>query len=879
MGNALPCGGSSNSRSSSPRGGLLRDSTFPSLAEGGMLTKMDTREDIEQMVWPGSGTDLGPMQLPVCQPSLLVAGVGRGREESSMLTAIKEAARRINLPCSAVATTEEANSSYRTGRHYLILLETRPSHDYDPASVTKAIRQSTGGEYAVIVGIVRRHLLDKEELLVVPHLNIGMDRIVCESVSRVGWTNELLQLVRGPVTSAFRLRHTQSLFTALDNVRDIVQITDSEHKVTWVNQTAEKVLGYSRTELIGRDIRELHSSGTSTNEQTDNHPAERNSDPWFVSKLSEGKMWEGTLSCLRKTGDRVPLSSRVAPVSFSKNHTTNQIIYVKDTPPLLSRLDSNAMESLKNYSLGNRKLSIDVTSIISEAANSQGWHGRRASSHKGYSIDAPISKVISLILAAQENQPSYIIQALDKVVDILKTSGSPDLFSPELDAERKRHRDPVTTDLLGALLAQGTKPILVKRRGSTVAQRKFSLYQLAMVQDPGGRGVAPRRPSVEKVQGLTTSNPRSSLTTIEQAPLQIRTLLADSTTWKFDIIALERLTEHRPLVWLGMTVLTRFEVPRTLGIEESVIQNWLTLIEANYRSGNTYHNSSHAADVMQATAYFLERENVRSLLDPVDEAICLIGAIIHDVDHPGRNSAFLCNSRSELAILYNDTTVLENHHSALGFKLTHSDDRVNIFQKLDPETYKVFRQGLIDVVLATDMSKHFVHVNKFCTTFRGVDHSEAALNERAELTPEGPEVQTILRRMLIKCADVSNPSRPLEHCRVWAERIAEEYFAQTDDEKAQGLPVVMPQFDRATCSIPKSQIGFYDFFIHDMFEAWNEYANCPELIENIGENYQYWKRQLAEEERSQADTEKGNEEVTDPDPEKSPVVQESEETT
>jgi len=146
-------------------------------------------------------------------------------------------------------------------------------------------------------------------------------------------------------------------------------------------------------------------------------------------------------------------------------------------------------------------------------------------------------------------------------------------------------------------------------------------------------------------------------------------------------------------------------------------------------------------------------------------------------------------------------------------------------------------------------------------------------------------VQTILRRMLIKCADVSNPSRPLEHCKVWAERIAEEYFAQTDDEKAQGLPVVMPQFDRSTCSIPKSQIGFYDFFIHDMFEAWNEYANCPELIENIGENYQYWKRQLAEEERSQADTDnKASEDVSDPDPENSTTrttiaQEESEETT
>jgi len=43
-------------------------------------------------------------------------------------------------------------------------------------------------------------------------------------------------------------------------------------------------------------------------------------------------------------------------------------------------------------------------------------------------------------------------------------------------------------------------------------------------------------------------------------------------------------------------------------------------------------------------------------------------------------SAFLCNSNHELAILYNDLCVLESHHSALAFKLTMSDDRVNIFK-------------------------------------------------------------------------------------------------------------------------------------------------------------------------------------------------------
>ena len=36
----------------------------------------------------------------------------------------------------------------------------------------------------------------------------------------------------------------------------------------------------------------------------------------------------------------------------------------------------------------------------------------------------------------------------------------------------------------------------------------------------------------------------------------------------------------------------------------------------------------------------------------------------------------------------------------------------------------------------------------------------------------------VIKRMLIKCADVSNPARPLPVCKEWANRIAEEYFAQ-----------------------------------------------------------------------------------------------------
>lgn len=57
------------------------------------------------------------------------------------------------------------------------------------------------------------------------------------------------------------------------------------------------------------------------------------------------------------------------------------------------------------------------------------------------------------------------------------------------------------------------------------------------------------------------------------------------------------------------------------------------------------------------------------------------------------------------------------------------------------------------------------------------------------------------------------PARPTALCVLCA--------LQTDEEKRQGLPVVMPVFDRNSCSIPKSQISFIDYFLTDMFAAWD----------------------------------------------------------
>jgi hypothetical protein len=86
-----------------------------------------------------------------------------------------------------------------------------------------------------------------------------------------------------------------------------------------------------------------------------------------------------------------------------------------------------------------------------------------------------------------------------------------------------------------------------------------------------------------------------------------------------------------------MTTLLRFDVHKTMQCSEATLQNWLTLVEANYNQSNSYHNSTHASDVLHAIACFLEAARVKEFCDQYDEAACLIAAVIHDVNHPGRN--------------------------------------------------------------------------------------------------------------------------------------------------------------------------------------------------------------------------------------------------
>uniref|UniRef100_H3B373 Phosphodiesterase n=1 Tax=Latimeria chalumnae TaxID=7897 RepID=H3B373_LATCH len=721
---------------------------------------------------------------------------------------------KAGYKCNIARTPESALECFLDKHHEIIIIDHRYTRYFDAEAVCRSIRATKPSEHTVILAVVPQISADQEETSVLPLLHAGFNRRFVENSSINACYNELIQLEQGEVRSQFKLRNDRackSVFTALDYCQEAIEITSEDHVIQYVNPAFEQMMGYRKGELVGKELTELPKSDRNRADLLDT----------INTSIKKGKEWQGIYYARRKNGDSIQQNVKITPVigqggkirhfvSLKKlcNDNNKQIYKILCDEKYSNENSQSDSQSLRYKD--RRKESIDVRSVTSRTSDAPSLQNRRYSSVArihSMTIEAPITKVINIINAAQENSPITVAEALDRVLEILRTT---ELYSPQLGT---KDEDPHTSDLVGGLMSDGLRRL----SGNEYIFSKN-------MQHGHGHLAMP--------------------ITLSDIPPRIAQLLDNEESWDFNIFDLEAATHKRPLVYLGLKIFTQFGACEFLNCSEATLRSWLQLIEANYHSSNSYHNSTHAADVLHATAFFLQKEQVKASLDQLDEIAALIAATVHDVDHPGRTNSFLCNAGSELAVLYNDTAVLESHHTALAFQLTAKDNKCNIFKNIDRTQYRTLRQAIIDMVLATEMTKHFEHVNKFVNSINkpmAAIESEGSDCECPASMKNSMESRLLIKRMLIKCADVANPCRPLDLCIEWAGRISEEYFAQTDEEKRQNLPVVMPVFDRNTCSIPKSQISFIEYFITDMFDVWDAFAHLPNLMQYLAENYKYWK--------------------------------------
>ena len=206
----------------------------------------------------------------------------------------------------------------------------------------------------------------------------------------------------------------------------------------------------------------------------------------------------------------------------------------------------------------------------------------------------------------------------------------------------------------------------------------------------------------------------------------------------------------------------------------------------------------------------------------------------------GTNNVYEVNGQTPLALLYNDQSPLENHHAAVAFKILRKDE-CNITAKMSAPEQKTFRKLMINVILATDMSYHF----KLKDLFDGCVMRNASKKEMGDGTGgtaalQSDEDREIFLKTLLHSADLSNPAKPWGISKVWSDRVLEEFFAQGDKEKREGLPI-SPNMNRDTTDQAELSINFADFIIAPAYVALASFLpKVKQCVVFIVENRSRW---------------------------------------
>lgn len=115
----------------------------------------------------------------------------------------------------------------------------------------------------------------------------------------------------------------------------------------------------------------------------------------------------------------------------------------------------------------------------------------------------------------------------------------------------------------------------------------------------------------------------------------------------------------------------------------------------------------HAFSVCHFVYTMIKNCSLDTMLRDIELLGLFVASICHDVDHRGTNNSFQVESKSTLAALYSsEGSVLERHHFAQTLCILNSYG-CNIFENMDSEQYSHILDLIRDIILATDLGRHF----------------------------------------------------------------------------------------------------------------------------------------------------------------------------
>ncbi|XP_011487733.1 cGMP-inhibited 3',5'-cyclic phosphodiesterase B isoform X1 [Oryzias latipes] len=341
-------------------------------------------------------------------------------------------------------------------------------------------------------------------------------------------------------------------------------------------------------------------------------------------------------------------------------------------------------------------------------------------------------------------------------------------------------------------------------------------------------------------------------------------LMEKMNTWNFQIFDLVDVTGGRTGRILSYVTYTLFQDTCLFEIFKIPVREFMSYfhaLENGYRD-IPYHNRVHATDVLHAVWYLttqpipgfqqIHSEHVTGSDTDSDSGIspgrisyassksssisddsygCLawnipalelmalyVAAAMHDYDHPGRTNAFLVATNAPQAVLYNDRSVLENHHAASAWNLYLSQPEYNFLVNLDHVEFKRFRFLVIEAILATDLKKHFDFLAEFNSKVNDVN------SPGIDWTNENDRL--LVCQVCIKLADINGPAKVRDLHLKWTEGIVNEFYEQGDEETKLGLPI-SPFMDRSSPQLAKLQESFITHIVGPLCNSYDAAGLLP----------------------------------------------------
>mmetsp|Transcript_25871 Transcript_25871/g.50981 ORF Transcript_25871/g.50981 Transcript_25871/m.50981 type:complete len:1443 (-) Transcript_25871:116-4444(-) len=224
---------------------------------------------------------------------------------------------------------------------------------------------------------------------------------------------------------------------------------------------------------------------------------------------------------------------------------------------------------------------------------------------------------------------------------------------------------------------------------------------------------------------------------------------------------------------------------KLLDLPQSKVSAFVFAVCEGNHTGNPFTNGFRLAENLQSCFYVLFGKPQIALhyqLTETEILAVLLASVCRHFNSPGVSNAFLVNTLSPVAELYNDESVLENYAVASCFKLLRSDS-YNMLENLTPGQYREVRDLIVHCIKRSDPLEHLKQVSFLSTRLSGSDEKNKVFfavkaADRAQLCA-----------LVVSFVGFSYACRPSAQYEQWLQAWAAERSREGELERFVNLPV------------------------------------------------------------------------------------------